>query len=338
MKTIREHFNSLGQDDWDYYNDFTNRVLENPFFVDNHTRFIKKYFARSGKEIVLNLIDIKDNEIKKANHTNSIFFLGILFHKKIFKDKDFFMKYNAPGYKEFPFIWFLTCLFHDLGMKYEYDETELTKKIVDFDLLKKELNITNCLLDEKITGIDKTLFSNIRQYFNYRRIVHKKLDHGIVAGIYLFDKLVKNRIEKQKKRQNRLNWKKELEKQYALVASTIAMHNIWLPNDKTACDYIKFEMKSLINFKPITLRKFPLLYLLGIVDTIDPIKTYEKNHTEDYIIDNLQVDFLPNEIIFENKDNSKLDFTELLKKSDNLIGWLNVVVKKKENRLSVIIK
>ncbi|TAJ08196.1 hypothetical protein DMA11_21435 [Marinilabiliaceae bacterium JC017] len=338
MKSIKQHIIELDQSDWDYYTDFSTNPLSNPFQDQtSHSEFIEKYFKRSGKEIVLNLINIKKEEIHKANHTNSIFFLGILLHKNTEVKKEYFKELNPSGYKEFPFIWFLTCLFHDFGVAHESD-IDLLNKIYDLDNLKSHLKIDHCLLNRKIAGIEKVLFSHIRQYFTYRRIIHKRIDHGICAGLYFYDRLIKNRIEKEKVRNNELFWGKKLEKQYALVAATIATHNIWFPNDETACDYIKFEMKSLINLKPISLKHYPLLYLLGVVDTIDPIKIFTSSHSDDYIMENLNLSFSTNMMIIENKSDSELDFNKLLLKADNFNGWLNVETKKEKNRLTIIMK
>lgn len=339
MKSIKQHIADLNHSDWDYYHRFATNILPNPFVENNnsHTDFIKNYFKRSGKEIVLEIIDIKDKEILRAAHTNSIFFLGILLYKNTTISKDYFIRQNRLGYQEFPFIWFLTCLFHDFAMQQE-SSRELITKIVDIDTLNRTYNIKHKLLEKTVAGVDRLLFNHIRQYFLFRRFNHKKIDHGILGGLYFYDRLVKNRIIQEKKKDNELLWGKELEKQYAMVAGVIAIHNIWFPTDKTACDYIRFEMKELINAKPISLRQSPLLFLMGVVDTIDPIKTYDKDYEVDYIVQNLLLEFNDNELILENKTNSELDFNEIIKKSENLKNWLNVEIRQKTNRLEIKFK
>lgn len=338
MKSLKQHIIDLQQSDWDYYNNVSSMSLENPFVSNkNHSDFIKNYFKRSGKEPVLDLIEINNDKIIKAEHTNSIFFLGMLLHNNINITEKYFNEYNNENYKEFPFIWFLICLYHDFGMKHESSE-ELRNKIIDIDTLKSHFEIVHCLLDTTVTGIDQLLFNHIRQYFLYRRLHHKKIDHGILAGLYFYDRLVKNRIIQQKEKKKKLFWGKKLEKQYALVASVIAIHNIWFPNDNSACEYIKFEMKGLINAKPITLKKSPLLYILGIVDTVDPIKIYSNKHQIDYILTNLNIKFCDKELIIENNETSTLDFTQILHKSDNFKGWLDVDIIKEANKLTIKMK
>jgi len=338
MKTINQYINKLNQKDWNYNFINYDTILENPFNGKiSHSNFIKNYFKYSGKKEVMNSFPILNNEIKYSIHSNSIFFLGILLFNNTNIKKNYFTKINKAGYHEFPFIWFLTCLFHDFGKHLEKDK-DLLKKISDIDMLINKFNIEYCLLDKNVPNIHIILFNNIRQYFKYRRVIHKKIDHGIVAGIYLFDRLIKNRIKKEKEKTDNYKWHKELENQYALASSAIATHNIWLPKDKTVSNYLKFEMNSLINFDPISLNNFPLLFLLGIIDTIDPIKLFIQNFPEKYILNNLLIEFNNNKIIIQNKANSKLDFDVLLNKCDNFKGWLNVTTIKKKNQLTIEMK
>lgn len=212
---------------------------------------------------------------------------------------------------------------------------ELMDKVVDVDTLNKAFNIDYKLLDEKINGISKPLFNNIRQYFFFRRYSHEKIDHGILGGLYLYDRLLKNRIIQERNKESQLSWNKELDAQYAHAAAVIATHNIWFPNDETACDYIKFGMKELIDEKPISLTKSPLLFLLGVVDTIDPVKAYTEKYNVEDIIESLQLDFFEDKFIIENKIDSILDFNEIIKKSENLREWLSVEIIKNPNRIEI---
>jgi len=154
----------------------------------------------------------------------------------------------------------------------------------------------------------------------------------------LYDKLVKIRIEKEESGCKDFNWDKEIEKTYALAASAIAVHNIWIPLAKDKELYKHFGLKQLIDFKPIKMSKSPLLYLFGIVDTIDPIKAFSKSHNENYILDNLEIDFTNKTLYLKNKKGSKLDFNEINKKSDNFLGWLDVSLTKKADSLLINMK
>lgn len=335
MKSIQQSIIDLCQSDWDYYYDVSKVMLSNPFSGKiSHTDFIKNYFRRSGKGAVLELIDIGEKEIFKSAHTNSIFFIGILIYKNTIFKRKYFLKMNNDGYYEFPFIWFLVCLFHDFAMQLE-NSGELLKRIVDIDTLNKTYSIKHKLLEKRVTGVSKLLFSYIRQYFHFRRFSHKKIDHGILGGLYFYDRLESNRIIKELENNSELYWGKEISKRYAQAAAVIATHNIWFPTENTASDYISFGMMGLINAKPISLKQSPLLFLLGLVDTIDPIKTYDSEFDVDYIVKNLLLDFNSNEMIIEKNVNSKLDFDKIVIKSNSLKNWLNVEIKQQTNRLEI---
>lgn len=341
MKSIIEHIKTLPQEDWDYYSDLSEKDLDNPFINEiTHKDFIRRYFIRSGKEDVIDQFSVKIEALKNASHTTSIFFLGvILYYNTNLKDK-VFKGVNPPGYKVFPFLWFMTSLFHDYAYQYEFDQ-ESQNKILDLESLKKELDIANFLLDIKITGTSKKLFSCCREYFRYRREVMNVVDHGILAGAYLYDRLIKIREAKEAGNNDSLFWEKALEKQYALSSASIATHNIWLPKKEREEQYKAYNLEYLINFTPIKIKDFPLLYILGIVDTIDPIKAFidvKSEIDEKYILENLLVSFKPNSITFINSENSRLDFKKIICKAMNFYGWLDVEISFSKNLLSIKMK
>ena len=351
MKSLYEEFEKLSKTDFDYYNAnrLTNNVFKNPFSTGgDHLEFIKTYFRKAGKNNVLleefSLDKIAEEEINNLNaiHTNSVFFLGLLIRSKTeFKNNLFFNEVNKPVYPTFPLIWFLSILFHDMAYKFEKDPN-LKLEIFDIDCAIKKFNIEHFLLDvdlKTISEVNVKLIDSIKPYFIYRRYSMKVIDHGILAGIYLYDQLVKNRIIK--KAQNELNskkWHDTLDIQYAIACFSIACHNIWLPTPDKICEYANFELIDLIKFKPISLSNFPLLFLFGIVDTMDPIKTYINDHEPEYVLKNILIDFESTSVTFINKEDSFLKFEELVKKSDNLIGWLDVKIESKKNELKIIFK
>lgn len=91
------------------------------------------------------------------------------------------------------------------------------------------------------------------------------------AGIYFYDALVKNRRSKYTANDDTF-WREELEKQYELAAASIAVYNIWVNQPNVFYDNIGLE--KLKNFKPISIKNYPLPYIFGFVDTIDPIKFF----------------------------------------------------------------
>ena len=113
MKKLYNYINELHQEQWDYYWDIEQNVIPKPFSNEiSHQDFIKKYFKRGGKEIILKkFFKVEKSILAHGPHTNSIFFLGLIIYYNS-KSKDLiFTKCNPPGYKLFPFLWFLTSSF-----------------------------------------------------------------------------------------------------------------------------------------------------------------------------------------------------------------------------------
>jgi hypothetical protein len=303
---------------------------------------VKKYFKRSGKNNVLDFIKYLPNQKLNNNrikHTNSIFFLGVLIYKKTNLQNDFFDNLNTAEYRRFPFLWFLSCLFHDFGFDIEKDSKAINgiKNISD---LKNKYSIDNCLLNTKPKETNKILFASIENYFNYRLNNAKKIDHGIFAGFYFYDRLLKIRQEKILNHETTLFWGKELEEQYAQVATAIAVHNIWLPKEKDFEEYKKYNLDKIItDFKPIEFKDYPLLYILGIVDTIDPMKTYMRDEfTPKEILESIEIEFNENKVVFRNGKKSKLDFKKMTDSAIGLKNWLKVGIEFTDSELKLTLE
>ena len=340
MTSIKQQISDLNQSEWDYYAQIGNRELKNPFTNKlSHKRFVKEYFKRSGKNSVLDFINCvpkKELNNDRTKHTNSIFFLGVLIYNKTDLHSDFFENLNTAEYRRFPFLWFLACLFHDFGFDIEDDEKAIVG-IDNIEDLKNKYSISNNLLNTKPKETNKILFSLIENYFEYRLKDSKKIDHGIFAGLYFYDRLIKNRKNKSFNNETTLFWGVELEEQYAQVATAIAVHNIWLPKKKYISRYKKYKLDDLIeDFKPIKFKEFPLLYILGIVDTIDPMKTYMRDGiSPNVILESIDLEFDGNRVTFRNGTKSVLDFTKMTKNADGLKGWLNVQVDYNKSELNL---
>ena len=336
MKNLNEHISDLIQSDWDYYFSLDNNDIPSPFSENiSHEDFIKRYFRRAGKDrIFQSYFNITSSLLKQSEHTNSIFFLGVIIQKNIKLINPIFNQKNLPGYSLFPFLWFLACLFHDLGYDYEKIE-EYKNRIWDIDSLKKELRIRNDFSSKTIRGIPDTILKNISKYFIWKRFVKNSLDHGIVAGYYLYDKLVKNRKYRYRKNIDELFWHPDLDNQYAEVAALIASHNIWFANQESKESYKTFQMNELIGHPPVKISESPLLFLLGLVDSIDPIKIFRNKPNKDAIIRNLKIDFSDNSMSFGTSLIELNDFNSLKKKCEDLKLWLDVKVLVEHNLITI---
>lgn len=341
MKSFKYHIKSIKQEDWDYYYEISNRKLKHPFNSRrSHKQFIKNYFYRAGKEQVFEFIKFLPNEKlnnDRLKHTSSIFFLGVLLKTKTSIHDRVLTDINKPGYGEFPFIWFLTCLFHDFAFTVEDDEDTISK-VETFDDLLRHYNIRDNLLKTDYYNNEFFPTNLVKNYFRYRRIDHGKLDHGILGGMYLYHKLLKIREEKFNRRENDLYWGEDLITQYAQACYAIAVHNIWIPKKENYPLYLKYDLNSLVeNYKPISLDEFPLLFILGIVDTIDPIKIFQEvNLKPSEIMNNVMFEFHQNQISISVKENIPIDFEKLISNAKNLDGWLDVSVSTYKKRIEII--
>ncbi|MDR7131642.1 hypothetical protein J2X69_004006 [Algoriphagus sp. 4150] len=340
MLSLKEHINRIRQEEWDYYSEIGGKNLQNPFTGKiDHFEFLRQFFSRSGKSQVLEIMDFLPNgklDNNRTKHTNSIFFLGILLYERTNLRSPFFEEENASEYRRFPFLWFLACLFHDFGFTIENDRKSIygIKNIAD---LKRKYNIQNCLLDTNPRNVNETLFSLIEPYFDFRLKEHTVIDHGIFAGLFFYDRLKKIRENKFNQRDTDHFWNQELEEQYAQVASAIATHNMWLPGEENFDLYRSYELNRLIDdFKPVKFNDFPLLFLLGIVDTIDPMKLYQqKGFSPDEILRSVYIEFNGESITVMNGQKSRLDFKLLIQKANTLKGWIKADVEFRDSVIEI---
>ncbi len=328
-KSILESMKELADADWIYYQDSN---ITNPFLdVITHEDFIEKYFSKTGK---LNEIpkEFKDIFKSRAKHSNSVFFLGCMLYKHLNLDTKF--KFG----KEFLFIWFLTSLGHDFGYLFEKNFDIYREKIGSLNALKEhyiKFDISSGIVNN--TTKHSKLYNQIKLYFEFR-LKSCKLDHGIIGGLILFDALEKHR-EKQVEASSEgdyfaYDWSKEVRKSYARASIAIATHNIWNIDKKE-------QNENGIDFSdifPLNFTEYPLLYFLGLIDTLDPVKIFEKDCEHvDKVIQEIMISFLDDEcsIIISKKEGSNLDFKKIVKEVNGLIGWLNVEICHKEDYIKI---
>lgn len=282
------HIRSLNKPDWNYYSN--GRDIRLPSFDSNsdpkyeqHLQFIKKMFSNSEK------LDVMVKELttdSTPNHVSSVFLLGVLLIKHLdlikierpsFDDTqnrdehidrvtewiDLSLEYET----NLLFIWFLTALYHDFAKEVEGKGIQGNKTTQLKDLYE-EYSIAHRLLDLPEKNMPCHHLTSIRNdYFDLRVDKCRKVDHGILAGILLYDRLIN--IRSSPPIDSKLNWKPEVEKLYRLAADAISIHNIWI---STATEIAGFDSKG-----PIKISDYPLFYLLAVVDSIEPLRKFRKS-------------------------------------------------------------
>lgn len=333
MRTLYQCLKAIKKTEFDYYYSInTKRSLQNPFINDkNYDIFIDEYFRRSGKSILIENFPVKPNQLKRPAHVVSTFFLGLLIISRCLDKNNKVNQtlFSANIYNKLPFIWFLTTLFHDMAENIEKDEKMITE-CQDYKTLIKKLKVNYNIIElQPIKGAPDSLVKLAPSYFDLRYSLNY-CDHGIYAGIYLYDQLVKNRIFKLNQSQNlnyddQLFWAESLDAEYALAAASVLIHNIWVVNsDNRYMKWIESNIKS--NFTPLSVLEYPIPYIFAIVDTIDPIKYFHDQYRVemDQVLKGMEFEFTINKIKINNINIDKDLFNKYCKKMETAFkGWIN---------------
>ena len=230
--------------------------------------FIKDWqdvYNKGGKEISTFVEKLKD---LRLYHTISCFLLGISLYdrSKFIKDSiDRCLEKikdsgddNAPS-NTFLFAWMLTCIYHDFGYAYE----EGNKKFVEKDYPVGQA--FNCGDD----FIPKANQKSMKDYGQFCKCRLGHLDHGIYGGRKLLLDLSQNNSHYDR-----------FKGYYHLAAQTIMCHNMFYckEDDNNLPCYKGKNMSELIRGKNEHKREFknhPMLYLLSLVDNIEPTKRFK---------------------------------------------------------------
>lgn len=368
-------------DEWNYYD----CNMSFPFSYIEAKRFIEQYFEQGAKKnVILPMID--EIDCMRSMHTISVFFIGLLLKRNMGQNLNI-RSLDSENY-EFSYLWFLVCLYHDMGYAVENDwmykfvyrkqSAEFLKKYPS--IRKSSWHLRNAYEDlglvfvvpqsyrgysffrlsmdvhrQNYKGIvfcngervDKAMYSRktVLNYLEYCKMNEKirHYDHGIVGGFWLYDSLMKN-YYKMYMREKEFNhnthseyfyvngnryFSKEQHMVFAYLADCIISHNIWPANEETYEIYKKCELNELVepNFKKISFRDNPILFILAIADTIDPIKLYSDvtNVQEIDIWRGIDMIFERNRVVIKVMD-ARLSFGRLKNKIKGTENWIDVDV------------
>ena len=315
----------------------------NPFESDYDTKhFIARFIELSGKaneNPLYENIDRLDN--MRIRHIVSIFFLGTYLYNNVKPINDSidkvisrFKKQNPNSKIEFSFVWFLICLFHDLG--YSIEDRENYNDFDEFINGKVKY-----FLKEKV-GVPSFYEDVYKNYFNFRlkstNNFIRKPDHGICGGIILYNKLNEILLSKQKnKKSEGLSWNKKLLNIYRYASWVILSHNIFFirKGDRDEQVYKENKLDALIldegQTSKIDLRKHGFLYLFMLVDTIDPIKKVKTFNNLNMIKCNVENNLITLEI--EDDNLREKYFKKVLELRQWLIPDIRLINKRVQIRI-----
>lgn len=328
------------------YFDDTPSVIE--LFQNNQAKkFIGQYFEKERKNPKIHYCIDRITSFR-AIHTVSSFLLGLALRNHLHFDTRSWRR--LPGETSpngsFELFWSWICLFHDIGYYYEVNSEQFAKCKTMPELIKT-LKIKYNLLDESCCR------ELIQNYYAMRiNSDAPKVDHGIIGAMLLYDALM-NLSECTEIYSEIKNYKSF----YAKICDTIAKHNMWRATNMTIDHYIKFELFELIPDNDLHHKVYykndPLLFLLSLVDTIDPIKyfcrdnRYRNSISTTDVLENVYLQFLDYSGVKQlsiTYDASAFDdyAKEIADQETGLSSWLGTHIrlsdtKGKNPKLSIVI-
>lgn len=272
---------------------------------------------------------------QRFKHTVSLYLLGIICAKRIGFNAFDFPKWDNDADRNFLHHWAAICLFHDIGYFIEEDKTDFPlNEYKDLDAICERFHIDHNLRDEDESNL-------INRYYQYR-IDKGCIDHGIVAAMLLYDRMMKRneKYEEFERQGGTINSEKPLYgmeniNNIILYSKSIARHNMWYakPNSDEEKDYEKYELQELmLSLSPtekISFSNNPAIFLLCLLDTLEPLKKYSGDDTEKV---------LKNTSFEVQKDDDNISVLIIEQEEDKLVkgtgalqDWMDVKVKKDSN-------
>lgn len=184
----------------------------------------------------------------------------------------------------------------------------------------------------------------ITRYLNYCINERHRVDHGIIGGLLFYDRMIKNYMMAYVSSLNEENTSHYLSDFYyrnrhfcseqltifSYISDCILSHNIFKQSTESRSFYEKYLLFELLeeNFKNITYESNPLLYILAVSDTIEPIKVYQQNNkslSAQEIAEAINVEYIPGTRSLSLGSNSKsIDINLLYQKAKGLMDWTSV--------------
>ncbi len=359
-KNLYLQYEEMPRCKWAYYYDATKMCFDD-FSKGNAYKFIKSTYETGAKDRIFDVgfqESFKDNG--KHEHTVALYFLGCLFSELIDAElKDYLSKFiKDTSWYSFLYTWFLTCLYHDTAAVIEKAEwSHGCPSNLDFYLCK--YNVTHNVFEQEWDEPGKGPYTYpenlVKNYFTYRVEQRHSIDHGIIAGYLLYDRLIKNydeawskyKIESKDEKKNYNNfthkalcWRKEQHAHFAIVADAIIAHNIWLSADTDTSQeiYRQYGLDTLIydEKNKINISKNPLLFFLCLLDTIEPVKRFD-----DYeCLKNIHMELTQaNDVANIQICSEDKKYMEWLSGLAEKCAWLSVAITKVSlNELQITIK
>ena len=336
----------------------------------NHTLsvFFIGLLIKNSSYHELNIIDDNQNEIFEFNY---LWFLVSLFHDMGYvQEEDWKYKFEyrkkSNDFKiimknhDFPInsfrIYHNYNAYYDLGIIYPAPCYFKTNPIMPYRIANSKNNPrpNNRIIFNNGTIITRSMYprSTVFNYLEYCKMNEdiNHYDHGIVGGLWLYDSLVKNyylsyislnnpRIDFNDFYVNDLHFNTNQFSIFAYLADCIISHNMWFATDYGTIElYKKCGLEQLIPplAQPIQFDTNPLLFILALADTLEPIKTCSSLDIAPIdILNNIKCNFSCGCILLSFENVAM--FTMMANKLNDLDSWLaiNVQIYENDNKICI---
>ncbi|MFW6002383.1 MAG: hypothetical protein ACOCQD_03505 [archaeon] len=279
---------------------------------ENAKNYISEYFSLGQKKKLF------EEEIQRPFHVLSVYLLGIVLYKITNHDEhvkkeidEIVKKINDSGYYSFEYFWYLTALFHDQAYYYENNiSREFQYNIFGLNNLFQKSTYNpgkKHVYVNQHPRYDKNLYL---KYMEFKiQEFGSSVDHGIYGASILFERARHNLITKFLESEGsisnlplnefyfkNLQWSANHLDIFRKISFTILDHNVWRQDDIDLVN--KYDLNELYNDNYIKVNDeaHPLLFLLCLVDTIDPIKYIDqpgKHHNQSIygILNNISIEY-----------------------------------------------
>ena len=191
----------------------------------------------------------------------------------------------------------------------------------------------------------------ITRYLNYCINNRGRTDHGIIGGLLFYDRMLKNYMLAYVAQSNGSAHMLGLEdfyyqgrhfcmeqlKIFAYISDCILSHNVFRQPPEARASYETYLLDSLYleNFQSISYDENPLLYILSVTDSLDPVKVYSRGNTPlgtNQIIEAINIEYTPgSRVLSFSSQSSDVDIAILYDKAKDLEAWTSARCSALEN-------
>lgn len=212
--------------------------------------------------------------------------------------------------------------------------------------LLRELTQRSCTID----GYPKLQFNTgakiynhqytstvVTRYFNYCINELEHPDHGIIGGYLFYDRIIKNYLVAYLSALQETQYSVSLSDFYfhgrhfsenqlpvfSYISDCILAHNIWKQSENTCESYDHYILNTALGekYKILTIHDNPILYILAVADTLEPIKAYGPIEPQ-IVSKSINIEYMPgsHKITFSSRNNA-VDISELHRRAKGLEEW-----------------